>query len=122
MKTMYWPGAVLIVLFATIFSGCASTPKPDTELALAKENIERAKVRNAYQIAPKYINSAESKLNQAVAYIDQEEYEKATRLLKESNVDAEVALARIDEKRAKDSLQQLTASMSELEKEIKGQK
>lgn len=102
-----------------IISGCASTPKPTSELALAKESIARAKVNNAYDIAPQDISAAESKLAKARNLIEQEKNKEATDLLQQAHKDAQVAMAKVQQNRARSSLDELKESMTELENKLK---
>jgi len=121
MKFLRRSGSLYIILLIVFLAGCSSAPKPQAELVLAKDSIERAKVSKAYDIAPKNINAAETKLAQAEDLMDQEENRKAKILLEQAQKDAETAIAKVNKERAKTSLEELKTSMAELEKKLQSE-
>jgi hypothetical protein len=100
-----------------LFTACASAPKSPTaaiqaaELAIA--NAEQARVAD---YASPELTGAREKLTDARKAVQQEEMVQALRLAEQSRVDAELALAKTDEIKARavnDEMQKSTVALKQ---------
>jgi predicted component of type VI protein secretion system len=84
------PGAMTLILFA-LLSGCASTPAPTAQLAVANAAVQHANTSSTSQDAPAELQIAVAKLASAQQAETNRDYERAIQLAQEAEVDAQVA-------------------------------
>jgi hypothetical protein len=105
-------GALLLALAG---ASCAGGPPPVAELSRAHTLVEQAEQAGAQQFAAADLDSARNKLQQA----DQKDTrpELALSLAQEASLDAEVAVARTREGKAKQAVAEVNASVESLRRE-----
>lgn len=109
-------------LFAVVaLAGCATAPPPLTGLEDATAAIARARASDAQLHAPVELRFAESKLGQARIALDEKEYDAATHLLAQAEIDAELAIAKSRSARARAAAAQKARDNAELERELLGE-
>lgn len=109
--------ATLVALASAVLAvGCASAPKPTSDLASAHTLIQEADQSGANQYASADLEAARLKIQKA----DQQAADKpviAQRLAQESALDAQVALARTRAVKEQQALQQVESGTSTLQNE-----
>jgi hypothetical protein len=80
-----------IAVVALAVGGCAGTPPPTAELAVANTRIEEAERNGGVQYAPVELSEARSKLGRAQAAVREGKNEDARRLAGEAEADARLA-------------------------------
>jgi len=84
-----------IVKFAVILTialaGCSSKPPPNVGLDDASRALQAARTAGAPTYAPLELRNAEDRLSQARASFDKNNYEDASRFVRESEADSELA-------------------------------
>ena len=101
--------------------GCASSPDQPFELmGRAQGGIELAEQSGGRTYSSVALDRARSKLNQARQASENGEYELATRLAAEAELDAKLAVAQTDQAKAAESLRELQASILMLRQEVSG--
>ena len=108
---------VLAVVAGAALGGCAGTPRPTEELALARASVEQAS-QPAARYAPDQLLTAQRKLALAEEAARKEDYERARRLGAEAEADARLALAMAESSQARESLQQVQQSIAALRQEL----
>jgi len=92
-------GLLAVALF--VVSGCSSTPKPRTEIALSGEALQNAEVAGAAKLAPLELRSAKEKQDLAEAAMQRDKYTTAKRLSEQAAVDAELAKAKAEAEKSR---------------------
>lgn len=101
---------------ALILTGCASNrPLPDSQLDTAEAAITEAEAAGARATAPKLVNRADGKVNEARRLIEQEEYARAERLLEQATADARLAGEQARTAKAKQAVRELEEAIHRLE-------
>ena len=93
--------ALLAVSAAAWLGGCASTPVPTTELAVAEAAVKRASTSSTSENAPAELQLATDKLASARQAVASKDYERARQLADEAQVDAQVAELRAQSNRSR---------------------
>jgi len=101
-------------------AGCASNePSPAGDrFALAESTIQRAEEAGAYEHGGAELTSAREKLSQAREAAEEGEVEMAGRLADEAQLDAELAMAMLQNAEAQAAVQELRDSIETLREEI----
>jgi hypothetical protein len=88
------PAAVLVLAAATTLTavgGCATTPLPSEQLAVAEAAVERANTNSTSLNAAAELQIATAKLAGARQAAADKEYDRARQLAEEADLDAQVA-------------------------------
>ena len=102
-----------------LFGGCAeSEPNPDTEIAHSATMVNQAENAGAQHYAAFDFENAQSKLKEAQKLAMDGEFKKARFLAEEAGVDAELAMAKTETVKAKESEEELKKSIELLQKEM----
>jgi hypothetical protein len=93
------PSRVLSACFLLALSGCANEALKN-QLANSREAVDQAKIAGAQQTAPRELDAAVNKLNQADDASKKWSKTDAMRLAQEAQVDANLARAKTDSAQA----------------------
>jgi hypothetical protein len=107
-------GVSLCTVIALIAAGCASTPIPNEQIAVAKSSVQRAEQNGAPELAPVEMSTARQELASAEKAAADHEALPATQWAEKANVDAQLAEATAQERRAHKAATEFDASMSAL--------
>lgn len=109
-----WHAAFALGL-AVVLAGCAGQgPRPDSELMAASSAVEQAEASLARQYEPVLLNEAQNKIADARELIDQEENDQARALLKQAEVDAQLAAARSETAKARQAVDEINKNIEQL--------
>jgi len=109
----------LVVAFGFVaLLGCASTPRPDAQLARSDSAVKQAIELGARVHAPLVLREAETKLSQARLAADKKENEKALRLAEQVEADAKLAQVTTLAIKTQRTVDELNQSIDVLRKEI----
>ncbi|SFL90302.1 DUF4398 domain-containing protein [Marinobacter zhejiangensis] len=109
-----WHAACALGL-AAMLAGCASQgPRPDSELMSASSAVEQAEASLARQYEPVLLNEAQNKIADARELIDREENDQARALLKQAEVDAQLAAARSETAKARQAVEEINKNIEQL--------
>jgi chromosome segregation ATPase len=103
-------GAVAVLALAA----CASNPVPDEKIAVAHASLQHAEQAGAQQAAPVEMQSANEKLQRAEDAARKHKGQDAIALADQANVDAQLAEATAQQKRAQQAASQLDQSLAAL--------
>lgn len=120
MPSTYPPAgrAIACALILAGIGGCAtSAPPPEQELAQAEQKVAAARQSNASEFAALELRTAEDKLKQARAAMDEEDYVTARRLAEAALVDAQVAESKAHSQSTMNAAQELSQSIESLRRE-----
>jgi Domain of unknown function (DUF4398) len=110
---------VVVLLTAISLNGCAGvTPRPDDALVRAKTAVDQATTAGSGQYAPVDLNSAGSKLQSANEAEAKGDYKQAKYLAEESQVDAELALAKTQDAKAQEAASQVRKGNQALQNQV----
>lgn len=100
--------------------GCATGPEPEVvrPIAQAESKIETAEQADAARHSGELLRSARTHLESARAAADDGDSEEAVRHATQAELDAELAIARADNREAEDAMQELEESLRALRNEI----
>jgi hypothetical protein len=110
-------GASLCVAIALGAAGCATTPIPNEQIAVAKSSVQRAEQNGAPELAPVEMSTARQELASAEKAAADREALPATQWAEKANVDAQLAEATAQERRAHKAATEFDASMATLRQE-----
>ena len=111
------PVAVLLAAFA--LNGCSSpAPRPDNALVRAKTAVDQATTAGSGQYAAVDLSTAGSKLQSANAEESKGNYKQARYLAEESQVDAELALAKTQDAKAQEAAKQVRQGNEALQNQV----
>ncbi len=110
-------GASLCTAIAVCVAGCASTPIPNEQIAVAKSSVQRAEQGGAPELAPVEMSTARQELASAEKAAADREALPATQWAEKANVDAQLAEATAQERRAHKAATEFDASMAVLRQE-----
>lgn len=101
-------------------TGCASNEPAPTQdsFALAESSIQRAEEAGAYEHGGAELRSARDKLTQAREAAQEDEPAVAARLADEAQLDAELAMAMLQNAEAQAAVQELRDSIQTLRDEV----
>jgi len=110
-------GVMLLATSALI--GCTSSePRPDNALVRAKTAVDQATTAGSGQYAAVDLNTAGSKLQSANEAESQGHYKQARYLAEESQVDAELALAKTQDAKAQEAAKQVHQGNQALQNQV----
>lgn len=110
-------GATLCAALALGAAGCASTPIPNEQIAVAKSSVQRAEQSGGPELAPLEMSTARQELASAEKAAADHEALPATQWAEKANVDAQLAEATAQERRAHKAATEFDASMRALREE-----
>jgi Domain of unknown function (DUF4398) len=110
-------GASLFTAIALSLGGCATTPIPNEQIAVAKSSVQRAEQNGAPELAPVEMSTARQELASAEKAAADHEALSATQWAEKANVDAQLAEATAQERRAHKAATEFDASMATLRQE-----
>ena len=110
-------GASLWTAISLCIAGCASTPVPNEQIAVAKSSVQRAEQSGAPELAPVEMSSARQELASAEKAAANRDALPATQWAEKANVDAQLAEATAQERRAHKAATEFDASMAVLRQE-----
>ncbi|HET9112542.1 MAG TPA: DUF4398 domain-containing protein [Burkholderiales bacterium] len=84
----------LIGTAVVFMGGCASTPPPVAQMAVAKTALSNASTAGGEEYAPLQLKEARDKMDAAQRAMAAHHYGLASRLAEEAQVDAELAIAK----------------------------
>lgn len=109
---------LLVGVMLITISSCASSRPPTDSLARTQAAINQAEQVGARDYAPLEIREAKKKLETAKELVASKQYEKASRLADEAEVDAELAEAKTLSGKAQKAVKELRESIKVLKQEI----
>jgi hypothetical protein len=109
--------AVLGAAIALSAAGCATTPVPNEQLAVAKASVQRAEQSGAPELAPVEMAAARDKLARAEKAAAARDALPATQLAEQANADAQLAEATAQEQHSRKTVMELEASLQALRQE-----
>jgi Domain of unknown function (DUF4398) len=110
-------GATLSTALALCAAGCASTPIPNEQIAVAKSSVQRAEQNGAPELAPVEMSAARQELASAEKAAADRQALPATQWAEKANVDAQLAEATAQQRRAHKAATEFDASMATLRQE-----
>jgi hypothetical protein len=110
-------GVSLCTAIALSAAGCASTPIPNEQIAVAKSSVQRAEQNGAPELAPVEMSTARQELASAEKAAADRQAVPATQWAEKANVDAQLAEATAQERRAHKAATEFDASMATLRQE-----
>ncbi|HVC28244.1 MAG TPA: DUF4398 domain-containing protein [Gammaproteobacteria bacterium] len=111
------PAAMLLTAIA--LNGCTSVaPRPDDALVRAKTAVDQATTAGSSQYAPVDLNTAGAKLQSANEEEAKGNYKQAKYLAEESQVDAELALAKTQDAKAQEAANQVRKGNQALQNQV----
>jgi hypothetical protein len=110
-------GASLCAAIALSIAGCASTPVPNEQLAVAKSSVQRAEGSGAPELAPVEMSTARQELATAEKATADGQAQPARQWAEKANVDAQLAEATAQQRRSHKAAAEFDASMSTLQQE-----
>lgn len=109
--------AVVTLGAAVTLAGCAGTPPPTTQLAVAKQAVTAADTAEGAEYAPVELRKAREKLSEAEQASLNERYDQARRLAEQAEWDARVAERKARAEKARRTLRQAEEGTIELREE-----
>ena len=109
--------AVLGAAIALSAAGCATTPIPNEQLAVAKASVQSAEQAGAPELAPVEMAAARDKLARAENAAADRNAQPATELAEQANADAQLAEATAQEQHSRKAAMELDASLQALRQE-----
>jgi Domain of unknown function (DUF4398) len=110
-------GAIFCAAVALCIAGCASTPIPNEQIAVAKSSVQRAEQSGAPEAAPVEMSGARQELASAEKAAADSQALAATHWAEKATVDAQLAEATAQEHRAHKAAEDFDASMATLRQE-----
>jgi hypothetical protein len=110
-------GALPWTAIALCIVGCATTPIPNEQIAVAKSSVQRAEQNGAPELAPVEMSTARQELASAEKAAADHEALPATQWAEKASVDAQLAEATAQERRAHKAATEFDASMATLRQE-----
>ncbi len=112
-----WIG--VLVGMALLLSGCGNSIKPPIDkIANAELAINRAQDNNAKDFAVMELRQAQDNLQKAKQAVQDEEYEKATRLADQAFMDASLAESKAEKEKASKAAKEMRDSVETLQQEL----
>lgn len=108
-----------VLASALTLAACATTPdRPTSELAMAKATVEQAQTNGAQQYSPHHLNTAREKLATAQTLAEEGENERAARLAREAEADAQLAAAEAQLEKDREALAEVEENLATLQREL----
>ena len=116
------PTAVLALVIAStlvlVLAGCASTPMPSTQMAVAEAAVQSANTGSTSADAPRELQLAMDKLAMARQAVSSKDFERAAQLADEAQIDAQVAELHAQSTRSRKAAQESQDAARVLREEI----
>ena len=112
----HWLAATTLAA-AVALAGCASTPPPTGQLAIAQQAVNSADSARSAEFAPLELRTAREKLLQAEQANLQEDHERARQLAEQAEWDARVAERKTQAEKARRGLEAAEQGTRELREE-----
>jgi len=109
--------ASLCTAIALSAAACATVPIPNEQLAVAKSSVQRAEQAGAPELAPVEMATARDELTRAEKAAAANDAQPATQLAERASVDAQLAEATAQEKRAHKAAAEFDANLQALRQE-----
>ncbi len=113
--------ASLIIAAATLFgglAGCATTPPPMAQMAVAESAVQRASTSSTSESAAGELQIAVAKLASAKQAVTNKDFERAKQLAEEAEIDAQVAELHAQSTRSRKAAQESQDAARVLREEI----
>ena len=110
-------GAGFYMVLILSLAGCASAPIPNEQIAVAKSSVQRAEQDGAPELAPVEMSAARQELASAEKAAADRQALPATQWAEKANVDAQLAEAVAQQRRAHKAATEFDASMATLRQE-----
>jgi Domain of unknown function (DUF4398) len=110
-------GLSLCTALALSVAGCATTPIPNEQIAVAKSSVQRAEQNGAPELAAVEMTTARQELASAEKAAADHQALPATQWAEKANVDAQLAEATAQERRAHKAATEFDTSMRALRQE-----
>jgi hypothetical protein len=114
---MTLPTAALGLATALLGAGCASTPPPTAQLAVAAASIDAARAAGAPQYAAAELNTAQAKLEQARRLVQSRQHGPARELAEQADADAQVARTKSQAERSRLAVTEVREGLRLLQEE-----
>ena len=112
-----WIG--ILAGIALLLSGCGNSIKPPTgKISNAELAISRAQDNNARDFAAFELRQAQDNLQKAKQAVQDEEFEKATRLADQAFMDASLAESKAEKEKARKAAKEMRESVETLQQEL----
>lgn len=105
-RASYAPLALTLATGLLVLGGCASTPAPSEQMAVAEAAVQRASTTSTSETAAVELKVATNKLAGARQAMASKDYELARRLAEQAEVDAELADVRAQAARTRVAAQE----------------
>lgn len=102
---------------ALALTGCASTPPPTSQLAIAQQAVNSADTARGAEFAPLEMRTAREKLLQAEKANQEKEYDRARYLAEQAEWDARVAERKAQAEKARRGAESAAKGTQELREE-----
>ena len=112
MNRLLIPGLAVLVL-----AGCANDPAPTEQMRLSTQAVEQARAVGADQQIEE-MRLAETKLARAEKNMGEEDYKRARVFAEQAELDARLAEARVLNQKSRKQLDELTARIARLHKQL----
>src|SRR5690606_31859220 len=113
-RTLFTAMTLGVAVFVT---GCASTPPPTSQLAVAQQAVNSADTARSAEFAPLELRTAREKLLQAEQANLEKDYDRARELAEQAEWDARVAERKAQAEKAKRGLESARQGTQELREE-----
>jgi hypothetical protein len=110
-------GAMFCAAIALAAAGCATTPIPNEQIAVAKSSVQRAEQAGAPELAPVEMAAARDKLARAEKAAADRDAQPATQLAEQANADAQLAEASAQAQRSHKAAVEFDANLQALRQE-----
>ncbi len=107
-----------VIVLGLALSGCAGTPPPKEQMAVAKAAVMRADTSATSEAAPGQLQVATGKLASARQAMAAKDFERARQLAEEAQVDAQVAELHAQSERARKAAQESRDAARVLSEEL----
>lgn len=105
-------------VLALTLGGCASTPPPSEQMAVAEAAVQRATTNSTRDNAASELRVATDKLAGARQAVTNKDYERAQQLAEQAEVDAQVAELHAQSERSRKAAQESQDAARALREEI----
>jgi hypothetical protein len=112
------PVRTILAVAALALAGCATTPAPTEQMAVAKAAVADAVSAGGPEYAPGVFRSAQDKLDRGNAAMAAREYNDARRYAEEAEVDAKLAAVTARSGKAQRAVSELELGIRALKEEI----
>lgn len=121
MSRDYLGPVLLASTLGVVLAGCSSAPDRDmtVQMTEAGSSIELAQQSGAAEYSAAALQRAREKLDAANRALEDGDEQRALNLAEEAELDAQLAAARSDRRKAQRSLEEINRSIESLRREVK---